>query len=143
MNSQNILYTFLLLTGLSFSLSAAEPLRILDQGLDGNQRYYQITCPGGQSSTVIQQFNFDTSNINTDPEPEFNDGRSPIGNKGSRNSAGSLKLVNVCIIPYAGAEECRNKWDLENAAEASCQESKIPPLTEEQKKVLARPRLGV
>jgi hypothetical protein len=142
MNLQNTLYPFLLLTGISFNLNAAEPLRILDRGLDGDKRYYAITCPGGQTSTVIQQFNIDTSNIS---EPEFYDSleASPATIKGSSASAGSLKLVNVCIYPYAGAEECQNKWDLEKAAEASCVESSLPPLTEEQKKVLDRPHLGL
>jgi|LWDU01.1.fsa_nt_gi hypothetical protein len=136
MNLQKILFTFLLLAGTSLTLSAAEPLRLIDRGLDGNERYYATTCPPDNSMGSIKVvFDFDTNNI---PEVTDEDKRLRI-----RTKTTEPKIVQVCVYPVSGAEECRDKWDLDSAAIASCKKSEIPPLTDEQKKVLERPRIGV
>ena len=135
MNLQSTLYMFLLLTGLSFSLSAAEPLPIVDRGLDGNERYYAVSCPDNTTGIVKIVFDFDSNDI-----PEVSD---DVKRARINATASKPKIVQVCIFPPSSAEECRNKWDMKSAATASCQKSPLPPLTEEQKKVLERPRLGV
>ena len=135
MDLQKTITTFLLFTGISFSLSAAEPLRIIDRGLDGNERYYAISCPDNSMGTVKLVFDFDTNNT---PEESDETQRLRINTK-----ATTPKLVQTCIYPVSGAEQCRDKWDLDSAALASCETSATPPLTDEQKKVLERPRLGV
>ncbi len=135
MNLQTNLYTFLLLGGISFSLNAAEPLRLIDRGLDGNERYYAITCPDNTMGSVKVVFAFDSNAI---PEVSDDVRRARINAKATK-----AKIVQVCIYPVSGVEQCRNKWDLDTAAIASCQKSATPPLTEEQKKVLERPHLGV
>jgi hypothetical protein len=135
MNLRTTLYTFLLLSGTSFSLNAAESLRLIDRGLDGNERYYAVTCPDNTMGSVKVIFDFDSNAI---PEVSDDVRRSRISAKATKP-----KIVQVCIYPVSGTEQCRNKWDLDAAAIESCQKSANPPLTEEQKKVLERPRLGV
>jgi hypothetical protein len=135
MNLQKILFTFLLLAGTSLTLSAAEPLQIVDRGLDGNERYYVVSCPDNTIGTVKIVFDFDPNVI---PEVSDDVRRARINAK-----ATIPKIVQVCVFPSSGVEQCRNKWDMDAAAVASCQKSALPPLTEEQKKVLERPRLGV
>ena len=135
MNLQTNLFTFLLLSGISFSLSADEPLRLIDRGLDGNERYYAVTCPDNTMGSVKVVFDFDPNAV---PEVSDDVRRARINAKATKP-----KIVQVCIYPVSGAEQCRNKWDLDTAAIESCQKSATPPLTEEQKKVLERPHLGV
>lgn len=103
---------FALLAAVTLSVSAEEKLRVLDQGLDGNQRIYMITCPDGSVSTVIQVFNFDAGSI---PEisPESREARI------SSASVKPVKVDKVCIYTK-NTEACRPQWELDAAAEASC-----------------------
>jgi hypothetical protein len=133
MNLQNTFFIFLLFAGTN--LNAAEPLRVIDRGLDGNERYYSVTCPDNTMGSLKVIFDFDSNAI---PEVPDDVRRARINAKTDKH-----KIAQVCIYPSSGVEQCRNKWDMDSAALASCQKSPIPPLTDEQKKVLERPRLGV
>lgn len=135
MNLQTNLLPLLLLCGISFNLSADEPLRLIDRGLDGNERYYAVSCPDNTMGSVKVVFDFDSNAI---PEVSDDVRRARINAKTTKP-----KIVQVCAYRVSGAEECRNQWELNSAAIASCQKLTQPPLTEEQKKVLERPRLGV
>jgi hypothetical protein len=135
MNLQKKIFLFLLLTGTSFTLSAAEPLQIVDRGLDGNERYYVVSCPDNTKGTIKVTFDFDSNII-----PEVSD---DVRRTRTNIKATIPKIVQICVYPSEGAEQCRNNWEMASAAVASCEKSTIPPLTDEQKKVLERPRLGV
>ncbi len=110
---------------MSININADEPLRIIDRGLDGNERYYSITCPDGGMSSVKVVFDFDP---NTIPEVSADVRKARI-----QTTTKKLKVTQICIYPHSGNEKCRNKWDLEKAAKASCKKTRIKPLTEEQK----------
>jgi hypothetical protein len=124
----------ILISGLSFNISAEEPLRIIDRGLDGNERFYSITCPDSKTSSVKVVFNFDPNAIE-----EISD---EVRKARVQTNVKKLKISKVCIFPHSGNEKCRRKWDLDDAAKASCVVSKLKPLTDEQKKNLGKPLLG-
>ena len=111
--TSSIFFLFLL-AGISTVGYARDKLRVLDQGMDGGNRTYLITCPDGTYSSVVQEF-----------EP-----RKPVENT-SRQEAGVLvmdtnnmkppKLLRVCIFPHGGQDKCQPKWDVDAAARESCQ----------------------
>ncbi len=77
----------------SFQVSAAEPLRIHDQGADGDDRIFVVNCPNGDRSSVVVTY---TS------EPTFG-------------------VARVCARPAYGEASCRNGfWDIDEAAALSC-----------------------
>lgn len=88
----------------------AEKLRILDRGLDGNQRIYLITCPHGKNASVVQTFSAPVQIV------EDRDHKLRI----TRGSSPAPVLVRVCIYPTDSPEQCRPIWALEEAAGASC-----------------------
>jgi hypothetical protein len=103
-----IFYT-LLLSGISFNAVAAEKLRVLDRGMDGPQRYYSVSCPDGNNSSVVVKY--DT------PEKQIPD----AGEDGpSLGKAKKVKIIEVCMSSHAGKYECRPNWSVDKAAQASC-----------------------
>jgi len=91
---------------------AADKLRVLDRGLDGNQRSYLITCPGGGYGSVIQTFDIPTTApAKAPPSPDVIAG-------GGR--ATKPHVTRVCIQTSDGQEICRGSWNLDDAARASC-----------------------
>ena len=94
----NTLFITFALTAISNLATAAEPLRVLDNGLDGNTRYYTITCPDGSRSTVNVKFDI--------PDEPTESTEGP-------------RIVEVCIFSSAG-QKCQPKWDLDAAAKTSC-----------------------
>ncbi len=135
MNTCKTILTSLLLTGISLNLSAVEKLRLIDRGLDGNERYYAVTCPpDGKMSSVKVVFDFDPNAV-----PEVSD---DVRKARVRTTTKTPKVVQVCIYPHSGNEQCRGNWDLDNAAKASCVVTALKPLTDEQKENLGKPLLG-
>lgn len=90
---------------------AAEKFRVIDRGLDGNQRIYLVTCPSGHQSSVIQTFSV--------PDQ---DGRVPDNNLrvADGRTAAPGRVIEVCIYPSRGKESCRPAWAVDEAARASC-----------------------
>lgn len=77
----------------SFQVSATEPLRIHDQGLDENDRIFTVNCPNGDRSSVTVTYTL---------EP-------------------TVEIAEVCIYPVNGRKTCQNGfWDVDEAAELSC-----------------------
>lgn len=109
--------TLMLCFVIPFSMNALaeEKLRVLDKGIDGNQRIYLITCPDGSLSSVVQTFNISTRpKKEKPPEPgTFTGGRS----------ATTPQVTQVCIHPgqTKGEDVCRSSWTIDDAARASCQ----------------------
>lgn len=86
------LFVFTLMA-FSFQVSAAEPLRIHDKGLDGNDRIFVVNCPNGDRSSVAVTYEF--------------------GQK--------VSVAKVCVFPAYSQMTCRNGfWNVDEAAEFSC-----------------------
>jgi len=102
-----------LLAFVPYILQANEKFRVIDRGLDGNQRIYLITCPDGNSASVIEEF------LIREQEEK------PVQENNLRmvvtSNVPPPELVRVCIYPYHGEESCRSSWPLDEAARASCQ----------------------
>lgn len=91
---------------------AADKLRVLDRGLDGNQRTYLITCPDGSLGSVVQTFDIPTTApTKAPPAPDVIAG-------GGR--AITPRVTQVCIQTKDGQDVCRAGWNLDEAARASC-----------------------
>jgi hypothetical protein len=90
----SFLCVFILFSGISDTLTAAGKLQVFDKGLDGNQRIYLVICPDGNRSSVVQTF---------------------------ESAGGKTRLAQVCIYPHSGKDQCRPDWDLDTAAQLSCQ----------------------
>lgn len=91
---------------------AEQKLRVLDKGIDGNQRSYLVTCPDGTITSVIQTFNIPTTQPQTPPNHDLHLTRG--------NRAIQPKVTQVCIQPRQGDDVCRSSWDVDEAARASC-----------------------
>ncbi|OGT74967.1 MAG: hypothetical protein A2W76_00360 [Gammaproteobacteria bacterium RIFCSPLOWO2_12_47_11] len=89
----------------------AEKFRILDRGLDGNTRHYQIICDAGKKSGVAVEFNLD------DQTETISDLQRKARMIGSSNKT---TIKQVCIYPHDGGEICKPKWDITDAAHESC-----------------------
>ena len=94
----NTLFITLALMAPGNLATAAEPLRVLDNGMDGNTRYYTITCPDGNRSSVSMKYNISDEPSDSSAEPQ---------------------VVEVCITAASG-QKCRPEWDLDEAAKTSC-----------------------
>jgi hypothetical protein len=94
---------------------AAGKLRVLDKGLDGNQRSYLVSCPDGSLSTVVQTFNTPATRQENLPPPN---GVTP---RGMGTNTTNVQVTKVCIFAGKGERVCRASWDLDEAAKASCQ----------------------
>jgi len=92
---------------------AAEKLRVLDQGIDGNQRTYLVTCADGGLSSVVQTFNIpSTASKRPPPAPDV------MADGGNR--AHVPQVTRVCISQRQGQDICKPGWDVDEAARASC-----------------------
>ena len=100
-----------LFLAITTSTHAEEKLRVLDGGLDGPSRYYAITCPDGNMSTVVVHFDLEKS-VQILPEVQR---QARVG-----THVQPARIIKVCILPGTSSEECRPQWELEKAALASC-----------------------
>ena len=95
-------FKILLISGLLFPFSGqvfAEKLQVLDKGIDGNKRYYNVTCPNNKRSGVVVHYS-DTEG--TDSKPS------------------QLTITKTCMNSYSDKEVCKPKWDVDQAALESC-----------------------
>lgn len=113
MNITKLLTIFFMLLLASQYSQAADRLRVLDRGLDGNQRTYLITCPNGTLTSVVQTFNIPSSE-----EPSKAPKSPDVFAGGGR--ALTPRVTRVCIQTRDGQDICRAGWDLDEAANASC-----------------------
>jgi hypothetical protein len=105
---KTIFYT-LLLSGISFNVAAADKLRVQDRGMDGTERYYSVSCPDGKNSSVVVKFDM--------PEEQMPES----GEDGpSFSKVKKIKTIEICMSSHAGKHECRAKWSVDEAAQASC-----------------------
>ena len=93
---------------------AADKLRVLDRGIDGNQRSYLVTCPDGTLNTVTQTFDIPTAPAQKPPPPPD----QPYAGGGTRGN--SPHVTQVCITQRHGPDICQSSWGLDEAAQASC-----------------------
>jgi len=93
---------------------AADKLRVLDRGIDGNQRTYLVTCPDGTLNTITQTFDIPTAPAKKPPPPPD---QTYVGG-GVRG--GSPQVTRVCITQRHGKDICRPSWGVDDAARASC-----------------------
>lgn len=105
---------FIALTLAGQTSHAADKLRVLDKGTDGNQRNYLVTCPDGSLSSVVQIFNIPAATQQEDLPPP--NGVSP---RAGTNTT-KVRVTKVCIQPTNGEQVCRPSWNLDEAAKASC-----------------------
>jgi hypothetical protein len=91
----------------------AESVRIMDKGIDGNKRHYDVSCPDGNSSSIAVIFD----------NPEAFEQTMPEEQRKARTGGSTLReprITQVCIYPHKGEEQCRPQWELDQAAAASC-----------------------
>ena len=103
--------------GIAPSSYANQPLRIMDNGMQGNQRFYAVSCPNGSRGSIVQTFNFTpTKGTPMDAETRMKQSHS------SRNSSHKpIKVVNVCIDGgNLKGRQCRGSWELDEAGIAAC-----------------------
>lgn len=112
MNITKLLTVFFMLSLASQYSLAADKLRVLDKGMDGNQRTYLVTCPDGSLTSVVQTFDI------PDAEPSKAPKSPDVLAGGGR--AITPRVTRVCIQARDGQEICRSGWDLDAAANASC-----------------------
>lgn len=93
---RKILFPVILALVLPPLVYGAAGIQVVDQGMDGDQRLYAISCPNGSSGSITQQ---------------FTQGDSTGGGQGQ---------ITVCIYPEKGEETCRPNWDIDKAAETIC-----------------------
>jgi hypothetical protein len=113
MNITKLLTLFFMLSLASQYSHAADRLRVLDRGLDGNQRTYLVTCPDGTLTSVIQTFDIPVS-----AEPYTGPTSPDVFAGGGR--AIKPHVTRVCAQARDGQDICRTSWDLDEAARASC-----------------------
>lgn len=108
------IFILLLISGISSAVFANNKLRVLDQGIDGANRTYLVTCPDGTYSSVVQEY-----------EPRKTGNSEPVRKPGvlvmDTNNMKPPKLLRVCIYPHAGKDKCQTSWDVDAAAKESCQ----------------------
>jgi hypothetical protein len=96
------------------ALYAQDKLRILDRGIDGNQRHYLITCPDGSTGGVTIEFELAQPANREDVLRNLKLGTRPyIKTK-------APKITQTCIDLEDSEEKCLPAWELEKAALASC-----------------------
>lgn len=91
----------------------ADTVRIMDRGFDGNKRHYDVACPDGNSSSIAVIFD----------NPEAFEQTMPEEQRKARTGGSTIrepKITQVCIYPHNAAEKCQPRWDLDQAAAASC-----------------------
>lgn len=104
-------FKIILISGLFFCFSSqvlAEKLRVLDKGIDGNNRYYAVTCPNTKLSTVVVTFD----DLAGPPRRDKSQGEPLTGKV--------PKIVKTCMYSYSGDEVCKPKWTIDDAARESC-----------------------
>jgi hypothetical protein len=94
--------------------SAEEKLRVLDQGLDGNQRLYRVTCPDGSLTSVVQTF--DLASQQDEEKPP-----APDVFTGVDRTASVPRVTRVCVQTGDGDDICRSIWNIDDAARTGCQ----------------------
>jgi len=109
------IFTTLVLSGLSFNAVAEGKVQVIDNGQDGDKRYYGVTCPDGSRAGVTAEFIL--PEVDADPETR----RKKNPNLSTTASAKKVKLKQICMYSNSGKEECKPKWSIDAAAEASCQ----------------------
>jgi hypothetical protein len=109
---KTILTTTLVLA--ASNLSAADKMRVLDRGLDGNQRTYQVVCPNGNTGSITKHFSFTEVEDPEELSRKRNAGHRPSG------APATTTLSKVCVSLQDGEEECKTSWEIENAAKTSC-----------------------
>ena len=94
--------------------NAADSYIITDRGMDMGARTYAVACSDGKNASVNIQFNTENSTRNEELE-------SPGLTMQSEGSTSTMpSIIQVCIFPFEGKEECRTSWKLKEAAKASC-----------------------
>ena len=96
---------------LSFQCYAANELQIIDNGQDGNTRYYSVGCPDGTVGTIVVHF----KETNVTPVSE-EVRKTRTGNK----KPAKAQITNVCASPGSDNEKCNASWKLQVAAKQSC-----------------------
>lgn len=103
-----------LLLAYAVSVPAAGKLRVIDKGMDGDTRHYQIVCPNGERTGVLRKFDIpESSESSRDPKDWARLG-DPVG------YVPPTKLLNTCAISKDGKRQCRQNWSVDDAARAAC-----------------------
>ena len=122
MNITKFIITFLFVLGLGTQVQAAE-YRLFDLGSDGFEHYYRISCHDPYSQgTVVVKYEEKTNPVeNTraiDRPTSEGEGLPP-----KRVSALSSQLptvAEVCSMNSSGESQCRKRWSVAAAAQATC-----------------------
>jgi hypothetical protein len=110
MNSFKIIFITLLLSGFSATSMAEGKLRVLDRGMDGNQRYYYVTCPDDNRGSVTVKYDMPETQMPETSEDDF----------ALSSSSYEVKVIETCMFSHSGKHKCKSNWSVDEAAEASC-----------------------
>ncbi len=117
MNIVKSILISILFTGTSMNLMAEGKLQVLDQGMDGDTRYYLIICPNGEKNSITVKFDIDPAT----GQPLTESDLPPLLiYDGIGMNIKPPAVVEVCVHKGNGSYRCQGDINLDAAAETSC-----------------------
>ena len=113
MNAYRSLISICFLSALALPVYAGGKLLVINQGMDGDTRLYNIYCPDGGKGQVQQKFN-----LTKNDEPQVITG--PDGKVLHVDKSTHATLLETCAAREKGKEVCNNNWTVDQAAQSIC-----------------------
>ena len=114
MKALRSLIIVILFSALAIPVYAAGKLLVVDRGMDGGTRLYNIYCPDGSRGQVQRIYD-----MHLDLEPKTITG--PDGTVMHVDKTATVKYKETCAAKDKGKQTCRSDWTVDEAAKEICQ----------------------
>tara|TARA_B100001250_G_C19744186_1_gene764482 strand:- start:503 stop:874 length:372 start_codon:yes stop_codon:yes gene_type:complete len=121
MNKKNIFLTVIVSAAMftTFTHAAQQGLQLKDLGMDGEARMYDVVCPSGKITTLVQPVG---PALEEDVEPLPEDAEIIELKSDTNLSFTAEEKPRVCTVQGDGEEVCERYKDINAAAEAVCKQ---------------------